>query len=136
MSTARFFLSCAALCGLTAVLFGAFGAHALNSSLTATMMSAYEKAVDYHAIHALAILAIGIMLNLRQDPCLVWAGNMMLAGILLFSGSLYMMAITDNRAVAWITPIGGTAFVIAWACLFKAAIRFNRITAAKNPAKE
>ena len=132
----RFFLSAGAVCGLTAVLFGAFGAHGLSQHLSPVMMNAYEKGVDYHSLHALALLAIGLMLQLNPSRCLVWAGGMMLIGIILFSGSLYLMAITHYRPLGIITPFGGTAFIIGWGCLLKAAMGFGSTNHAKKPAKE
>jgi uncharacterized membrane protein YgdD (TMEM256/DUF423 family) len=88
-----------------AVALGAFGAHGLRAKLDAYAMGVYEKAVFYHFIHA-----IGILLATRF-PLVCW---LLLAGILLVSGSLYVLAVTGNRALGAITPIGGVCFIGAW----------------------
>ena len=102
------------------VVFGAFGAHALREQLTASaMLSVYEKAVFYHFIHALGLLIVSILPRTRTFPesatSLICA--LLLAGIVLFSGSLYVMALTGIRALGAITPIGGLSFIAAWLAL-------------------
>jgi len=116
----RLLFSAGALLGATAVLLGAFGAHALNDLLEPRLMGAYQKAVDYQALHALALLFIGQLLQTRPNPWLMRAGWLMLSGTLLFSGSLYALALSGYRPLGMITPFGGTAFVLGWLCLLKA----------------
>ena len=97
-----------ALLMAAAVALGAFGAHGLRARLDAYSMGVYEKAVFYHFIHAL-----GILLAARV-PTACW---LFLAGIALFSGSLYLLAVTGNRSLGAITPIGGVCFIAAWIVL-------------------
>ena len=94
-----------------AVILGAFGAHGLRGRLDAYSMGIYEKAVFYHFIHALGILVVS---SLRRTP---WICGLLLAGIVLFSGSLYVLAISGVRELGAITPFGGLAFIAAWLLL-------------------
>ena len=119
---ARTFLITGALAGMLAVLLGAFGAHALRARLTPDMLAIYQTGVQYHFWHALGLLAIALTLaHFPAAQGLKWAGGLMLAGILLFSGSLYLLAVTGTRWLGAITPIGGTAFIVAWA-VFAASV--------------
>jgi uncharacterized membrane protein YgdD (TMEM256/DUF423 family) len=119
---AKTFLFLGALACLLAVLLGAFGAHALRGKLTADLLTVYQTAVQYHFWHALGLLAIGIVaLHLPGSAALRWAGWLMLTGIVIFSGSLYLLAVTGVRWLGAITPVGGTAFIASWA-LFAFAI--------------
>jgi uncharacterized membrane protein YgdD (TMEM256/DUF423 family) len=98
---------------------GAFGAHALKSSLDPYMMSVYEKAVFYHLVHAVALLALSACCaaGIIRAESLQRVGVIMLAGIVIFSGSLYVLVLTNVRWLGAITPIGGTALIIAWMLL-------------------
>ncbi len=101
-----------------AVAFGAFAAHYLKSRLTPDMLSVFNTGVHYHGYHALGIILIGIIaLWLPSSMYLKWAGAVMFVGIVLFSGSLYGLSISGMRALGAITPIGGLAFLAAWALL-------------------
>jgi uncharacterized membrane protein YgdD (TMEM256/DUF423 family) len=104
-------LRIAGICGATAVLLGAFGAHGLKNVLSEAQLTIYETGVRYHAYHALALLACGVRGSLRFAP---WC---LLVGILVFSGSLYALALTDIRWLGAITPLGGLAFVAGWLLL-------------------
>lgn len=102
-----------------AVALGAFGAHALRARLDAYSMGVWEKAVFYHFIHALGLLIVAILPKTGTFPegaagtvCAV-----LLAGILIFSGTLYLLALTGNRMLGAITPIGGVAFIVGWLLL-------------------
>ena len=98
-----------------AVAMGAFGAHGLRAQLSAEMLTVYKTAADYHMYHALGIVLAGILVKLfPTSTMLVWAGIMMIAGIMLFSGSLYILSITGIRWWGAITPFGGMAFILAW----------------------
>ena len=100
---------------LIGVGMGAFGAHGLKSMLTPEMLMVYKTAVTYQMWHALGMVLIAIVA--RQSPksrLLSWAGWMMFAGIILFSGSLYALAISNVKWLGMITPFGGVAFLIAW----------------------
>jgi len=109
-----------------AVIFGAFGAHGLRARLDAYSMSVYEKAVFYHFIHALGILVVSILPRTGTFPesSAATVCAILLAGIVIFSGSLYLLAVTGNRALGAITPIGGVAFIVGWLLL---AWRLRRI---------
>lgn len=98
-----------------AVAMGAFGAHALRSRLDAYSLSVYEKAVFYHFVHALGILLIGIIA--RSSGTNGRAGWLLTAGIFLFSGSLYALALSGVRALGAITPLGGLCFIAGWILL-------------------
>ena len=102
-----------------AVILGAFGAHALKSRLPADMLSVFQTGVQYHFYHSLGLIAVGLVISQYTASGLFkWSGWLMFAGILLFSGSLYILAVSNLRWVGAITPIGGTAFIIAWLLLF------------------
>ena len=106
-----------------AVALGAFGAHALKSRLSAEMTGVWHTAVQYHAWHALALFALGLlMLHWPERLGLGFAAWMFVAGMVLFSGSLYALALTGARGLGVITPIGGVAFLAGWACLVLATL--------------
>jgi uncharacterized membrane protein YgdD (TMEM256/DUF423 family) len=118
----RTFLLIAALAGLLSVAFGAFGAHALRSRLSPDMLAVFETGVRYQMYHALAIFAVGLLLA-RMDGWLIrTAAWCFTAGIVLFSGSLYALALSGVSALGAITPIGGILFLAGWACLVIAAL--------------
>jgi uncharacterized membrane protein YgdD (TMEM256/DUF423 family) len=108
-----------------AVSIGAFGAHGLQGRLDAYSTGIYEKAVFYHFIHALGMLAVPLLVRagLISNSSGNWAGWLLLAGIVLFSGSLYVLAITGVRALGAITPFGGVSFIVAWVVLAVCALR-------------
>ena len=102
-----------------AVGLGAFGAHGLRDRLDAYHLDIYKTAVLYHFLHALGMLIVGVLPKSGTFPPesaepVCW---LLLAGILIFSGSLYLLAITGTRALGAITPFGGVAFILAWALL-------------------
>lgn len=118
----RTFLLIGALAGLVGVLLGAFGAHGLRSRLSAEMLAVFETGVRYQMYHAFAILFVAAM-TARFDGWLVrGAGWLFTAGIVIFSGSLYALAVTGVTALGAITPIGGLAFLAGWALLIAAAL--------------
>ncbi|MDF2713102.1 MAG: hypothetical protein K0R28_27 [Paenibacillus sp.] len=103
---------------LLAVALGAFGAHGLKDKIDAAMLSAYETGVQYHIAHALGLILIGLLADKTgESKWISRAGAFIVAGIVLFSGSLYVMAVTDIGKLGIITPFGGVAFLIGWACL-------------------
>ena len=108
-----------------AVLVGAFGAHALRDRLDAYATGIYERAVFYHTVHAAGVLAIGIAIGARvvAVPLASLAAWLVLAGIVIFSGSLYALALTGMRRLGAVTPLGGLAFVAGWIALAVAAVR-------------
>jgi len=123
-ATAKIFLVLGAAAALAAVLLGAFGAHALKARLDADALALWRTAVEYHFWHALGLLAIGLVAAQMPGSALLKAsGWVMLAGIVLFSGSLYLLALTGARALGAATPLGGVAFLAAWALLAAAVLR-------------
>ena len=120
----RLFLIIGSLGGLTTVILGAFGAHTLEGQLSAQQLTWWHKAVTYQGLHSLALLVTGLLaLNLAASGVLKWAGWLFLAGILLFSGSLYALALSGIRGLGMLTPFGGLAFIAGWTCLAVAAWR-------------
>ena len=113
----RTFLLVGALAGFIAVAFGAFGAHALRGRLSPEMLAVFETGVRYQMYHAFAVLIVAIA-TARFDGWLVRAaGWSFTLGIVLFSGSLYALALTGTTALGAITPIGGVLLIAGWACL-------------------
>ena len=120
----RTFLFLGALSGALAVAFGAFGAHGLRAALSADLLSTFETGVRYHMYHALALLAVALAAaRWSSTAFLPAAGWLFVAGTLLFSGSLYLLAFTGARWLGIITPFGGVAFIAGWLCLALAALR-------------
>lgn len=107
--------------GLNAMLtvaLGAFGAHGLKQQLSPEMLSVCQTGIQYHMWHALGLVLIGLIAAHYTDSALLgWAGWLMLAGIVIFSGSLYVLSVTGVRWLGAVTPFGGLAFIIAWALL-------------------
>jgi uncharacterized membrane protein YgdD (TMEM256/DUF423 family) len=111
-------LGLAAASGFTGVGLGAFGAHGLRDTLGPVSMSIYKTAVEYQMWHALALGLLALLLRTDGGSgLLIWASRLMFAGILLFSGSLYLLSVTGVRWFGAITPFGGTAFLLAWLLL-------------------
>ena len=107
-----------------AVALGAFGAHALKARLAPDLASVWNTAVLYHALHALGLFGLGLlMLHWPERTDLPLVGWLFVAGIVLFSGSLYAMALTGVRGLGAVTPIGGVSFLLAWAVLVWAIAR-------------
>jgi uncharacterized membrane protein YgdD (TMEM256/DUF423 family) len=106
-----------------AVLLGAFGAHALKNSLTPEMLAVYKTGVEYQFYHALGLLLIGLTGFHIDSKWLRRSGLLLTLGILLFSGSLYILALTGIKVIGAITPIGGVAFVLGWVFLAIACLK-------------
>jgi uncharacterized membrane protein YgdD (TMEM256/DUF423 family) len=114
----RTFLLIGAVLGFLGVALGAFGAHALKSRLSPEMLGVFETGVRYQMYHAFAVLIVAAAIgHIGTARLLVIAGWFFFAGILLFSGSLYALALTSVGILGAITPIGGLLFLIGWACL-------------------
>lgn len=104
-----------ALCAFTGVAFGAFGAHGLKAILSPEMLTVYQTGVTYQMWHALGLILVALLQQTSPTAkLLIWASYLMFIGILLFSGSLYALAILDIKALGMITPFGGGCFLIAW----------------------
>ncbi len=115
---AKLFLTLASLSGMTAVIFGAFGAHALKNRLDDYALGVFETAVQYHFYHSLALLAVGVIaLQQPQTTLLKSSGWLFFIGILVFSGSLYILSMTGVKWLGAVTPLGGLAFIAGWGCL-------------------
>ena len=112
------FLVIGAISGCLVVILGAFGAHGLKDILDEYGKSIYEKAVLYHMFHTMAILVLGLIEKIQPEMQLSLAGWAFLIGIILFSGSLYILAVTGFKWMGMITPIGGVMFIIGWVMLF------------------
>lgn len=111
----RFFVSLGSINALLAVALGAFGAHLLKNQVTPDLLIVWEKGTRYQMYHGLGLILTGILQ--QQFPGAVqlrWVGWVFFAGILLFSGSLYIMTLTGVRALGAITPIGGICFLVGW----------------------
>ena len=107
--------------GVLSVMIGAFGAHALRNLLTQTnRLETFETAVKYQFYHALALLIIGVLCFHLNHPAMRWASLCFVGGILVFSGSLYILCLSGITWLGAITPIGGTLFIAGWLCLLYA----------------
>ena len=123
-------LSIASISGLICVVLGAFGAHALKPLLSPHMLTVYETGVRYQFYHTLAIILIVVLCQFNKSKKLVIASYFFFAGILLFSGSLYLLALTSIHQYPWtwlgpITPLGGLCFIIGWVYLCFGAKKLN-----------
>jgi uncharacterized membrane protein YgdD (TMEM256/DUF423 family) len=121
----RTFLLIGSVLGFLGVAFGAFGAHALKSRLSPEMLGVFETGVRYQMYHAFALLIIAAAIgHIGSARLLVLAGWFFFAGVLLFSGSLYALALSGAGILGAVTPIGGLLFLVGWGCLvFYAAAR-------------
>ena len=122
----RTFIKIAALAGALSVILGAFGAHTLKKLISVEILATYQTGVTYQFYHTFALLAVGILYKRYQNRWLEWAGRLFIAGMILFSGSLYILtAMQATRQVGLagfgiITPVGGLLLVAGWICLFLA----------------
>lgn len=118
------FLLLAAFCALTGVGLGAFGAHGLKTLLTPALLEVYKTGVTYQMWHALGLGLIAVFhQQAPAEKLLHWAGWLMFSGILLFSGSLYLLALLNLKWLGIITPFGGVAFLAAWLLVARFAIK-------------
>lgn len=124
MPGARFFLFAGAVLAALGVAAGAFAAHALKERLSPEMLTVFETGTRYHLLHALGLLGVGLAgLHLQSQRWLVASGWTMLAGLVVFSGTLYALAAGGPRWLGAITPVGGTALIAAWALMAVAVWR-------------
>ena len=117
------FIILGAVNAFISVALGAFGAHGLEGKISEHYMSVWEKAVSYQMYHALGLIAVGILVQVTGAPLLGAAGWLMLLGIIFFSGSLYILAVSGISILGAITPIGGVLFLAGWVCLIIGMIR-------------
>lgn len=124
------FLKTAALLGALSVMLGAFGAHSLKNILSRFNLEVFETAVRYQFYHVFALLAVGILYGVFPGKLLEWAGRFFIAGMVLFSGSLYLLCYVKHYylPMKWlgaITPFGGICFITGWVLIFWAVIKKN-----------
>jgi len=100
-----------------AVVTGAFGAHVLKGMISPDMLEAYKTGVQYQFYHTFALLTVGILMHFSQSKLLKWSAGFFTTGIILFSGSLYVMAISGIKGMGIITPFGAVVWIIAWILL-------------------
>ena len=121
----KVFIILGSLNAFLAVALGAFGAHGLQNKLTEQMLATYETGVKYHMMHALGLILIGIISRYTSGSVLInWSGWLICAGIVLFSGSLYVLSISGIRWLGAITPLGGLCFLAGWLLLAVAAFKY------------
>jgi len=120
---AKFTTAFAAFSAMTSVILGAFAAHGLKGKLSESALAAFQTGVQYQMIHALALLYIGLLMRQQMNNLLLYVAGAMVLGTLLFSGSLYGLALTSARWLGPITPLGGMCFIIGWFLLFLFALR-------------
>jgi len=120
----RIFVLLGSVNAFLAVALGAFGAHALRDRLTPELLAVWQTGVNYHLAHALGLLLIGVLAHQHAESVYIrWAGWLLLVGIVLFSGSLYLLALTGVRTFGVITPLGGVALLGGWAALAAAMLK-------------
>ncbi|MDQ0338119.1 uncharacterized membrane protein YgdD (TMEM256/DUF423 family) [Caldalkalibacillus uzonensis] len=119
---ANLFVALGAALAFLGVALGAFGAHGLKGKITPEMLEIYQTGVQYHLIHALGLILIGLLIYVMPSHLLNWAGWLLAVGIIIFSGSLYALSMTGVTKLGAITPIGGVAFLIGWILVVIAAL--------------
>ncbi|MDF3053623.1 MAG: hypothetical protein K0S19_1728 [Geminicoccaceae bacterium] len=119
----RLFFGLGAASAAVAVAAGAFGAHALRARLSPGSLAVFETGARYQMYHALALFAVAWALSRWPGQLPVWAGWLFVAGTVLFSGSLYLLALTGTRWWGAVTPLGGAAFLAGWICLAASVVR-------------
>ncbi|MBA2662282.1 MAG: DUF423 domain-containing protein [Bradymonadaceae bacterium] len=121
----KLFAILGSLMALLAVATGAFGAHALASRVDARMIEIWETAARYQMYHALALFVAAWLVGQTQATAATVAGWSFFAGIMIFSGSLYLLVLTGTKWLGAITPIGGTAMIVGWICCLLAALQLG-----------
>lgn len=121
----RVFLMLAAFFGFTGVALGAFAAHGLKDRLSEQYLAIFHTGVTYQLVHALALIGVALLATQLQSRLVTWAGICFALGIVLFSGSLYVLTMTGISKLGMITPIGGLGFLAGWLCLGLAAWRVS-----------
>lgn len=122
----KFFLIAGAVNALLSVAFGAFGAHMLEGRVADKYLDTWQTAVQYQMFHSIGLMVVAVLMSttlLGPLGSLSWAGYLMLAGIVIFSGSLYVLSLTGISILGAITPIGGVAFIAGWIMLIIAAMK-------------
>ena len=116
-----------AFLALVAVMAGAFGAHGLRNLVSERGLEVFQTAVTYQMYHSIALVLLALLAAQGLSrKLLAWSAGVFLAGILLFSGSLYLLVLTDIRWIGPITPLGGLCFMVGWALLITSGLRRNK----------
>lgn len=125
------FIKAAAIAGACSVMLGAFAAHGLKPVLSPDNLQVFETAVSYQFYHAFALLVVGILYREFPGRSMIWSGRLFLAGMILFSGSLYALCYVKHTELPWnwigaITPFGGVAFIAGWLLIFLSLVKKNQ----------
>ncbi len=122
----RIFVFLGSINAFLAVALGAFGAHGLRARLTPDMLQIYETGIKYHMMHALGLILLGLIAHWIERSWMInWSGWFLFAGIVIFSGSLYVLSISGLRWLGAITPIGGLCFLAGWLLLAIAVVKVS-----------
>lgn len=116
----------AAISGFVYVALGAFGAHVLSSALGVNEMAWIRTGLDYQGFHTLAILGLAVAMQRRVSLWFYWSGALLALGTVLFSGSLYCLALSHQKVWVYVTPVGGTCFLIGWVLMLIGALRLRK----------
>ena len=108
---------------MLSVVLGAFAAHGIKGKISTDMMAVFQTGVQYQFYHALALILIGLLMKQMPSPLLLWSAGLIAVGIVFFSGSLYMLALTGNKVFGPITPLGGLFFIIGWVLMFVSIVK-------------
>jgi uncharacterized membrane protein YgdD (TMEM256/DUF423 family) len=120
----KLFIILGALNGFIAVALGAFGAHGLEGKIPDKYLETWQTAVQYQMFHAVGLLVLGLLAGKISSPLINWSGWLMLIGIILFSGSLFVLSVTQIKVLGAITPLGGVSFLVAWVLMIIAAYKY------------
>ncbi|MBO0998872.1 DUF423 domain-containing protein [Bacillus sp. SD075] len=120
----KLFIIFGALNGFIAVALGAFGAHGLEGKIPDKYLETWQTAVQYQMFHAVGLLVLGLLAGKISSPLINWSGWLMLIGIILFSGSLFVLSVTQIKVLGAITPLGGVSFLVAWVLMIIAAYKY------------
>ncbi|MDM5210099.1 DUF423 domain-containing protein [Peribacillus sp. NJ4] len=120
----KLFIILGALNGFIAVALGAFGAHGLEGKIPDKYLETWQTAVQYQMFHAVGLLVLGLLAGKISSPLINWSGCLMLIGIILFSGSLFVLSVTQIKVLGAITPLGGVSFLVAWVLMIIAAYKY------------
>ncbi len=136
MTDGRVFAAIGAGLALLAVGAGAFGAHMLEGRISGESLGVFDTAVQYQVYHAFGLLAVGVFSMNHSTPLLQWAGKLFVVGTIVFSGSLYLLALTGIGWLGAITPIGGMCFLIGWGAMCWSLVSQSKMTAVRSgPSK-